>query len=233
MSFVHGKSSKVIVHDVDLSADLTQYQWGKTWQNPDITTFGHEDRVFLSGLGDGRFNTQGVWNPSLTDDEIPALDGVRTVITASPLGISSIGDRAHMTRGYVEDYQPRSAQNDAVRFSSGIQASAGNYFGVVLHPLVARTTAADYTGVDQAAQSGFGAVAFLHVTAFSGTNMTVTVEDSADNSNWGTLQAFTQMTAVGSQSIDVSGTVERYVRASLAGTFTSVTFAVSFARLRR
>lgn len=234
MTFAHGKTSKVIVHDVDLSADLTQYQWGKSWQNPNVTTFVNNGfKSFLSGLADGKFNCQGIWNNALTDEQLTALDGTRTVITASPLGISTIGQVAHMTRGYVENYQPRTPVNDAARFSSGVQSSAGNYFGHILHPLTARTSAADFDSVDGGAQSLLGGVGFLHVTAFSGTDATITIQDSADDNTFGTLQAFTQVTGTGSEGINIPGTIERYVRVALTGTFTSVTFAVSFSRHRR
>jgi hypothetical protein len=234
MSFAHGKTSKVIVHNVDLSADLTQYQWGKSWQNPNVTTFVNNGfKSFLPGLADGKFNCQGIWNNALTDEQLTTLDGTRTIITASPLGISTIGDAAHMTRGYIENYQPRSPVNDAARFSSGVQSSAGNYFGHILHPLTARTSAANFDSVNGGAQTAFGGVAFLHVTAFSGTNATVTVQDSADDETFGTLKAFAQFTGTGSEAIDITGTVEQYVRVALSGTFTSVTFAVSFSRHRR
>ena len=77
-----------------------------------------------------------------------------------------------------------------------------------------------------------GATGFLHVTQFSGTNATVTIQDSANDSTFGTLVAFTAATGLTSEKVTVAGTVERYVRINLAGTFTTITFVVSFARHR-
>ena len=70
----------------------------------------------------------------------------------------------------------------------------------------------------------------LHVTSFTGTNFTATVQDSANGTSWGTLKAFTQVTDVGSERITIAGEVLRYVRVISAGTFNPVTFSCSFRR---
>lgn len=74
--------------------------------------------------------------------------------------------------------------------------------------------------------------AYLFVTAFTGTSVTVTLEDSANGSVWASLTggAFTAATAIGAQRIaGASGaTVRRYVRATTSGTFSVATFGVVF-----
>ena len=70
----------------------------------------------------------------------------------------------------------------------------------------------------------------LHVTSFTGTDFTATVQDSADGSSWGTLKAFAQVTDVASERLTVAGAVRRYVRVISAGTFNPVTFSCSFRR---
>lgn len=81
--------------------------------------------------------------------------------------------------------------------------------------------------------SAFGAQAYLQVTQFAGTSVTVTVEQSDDNSTWTPLIAFTAVTAApAGQRAAVSNTtaVGRYLRVSTSGTFTSATIAVAMAR---
>lgn len=233
MAFAHGKGAGVFVADFDLSGDLTQYNWSKSRQLVDVTTFGNDNRVFLAGIGEGRISVQGVWNPSVSDIELIAIDGVETVITASPTAATAIGDRAHMVNGLLENFQPRAPVNDAVRFSSGVTASAGAYPGVILHHNNQESSADDFASVDGAAQSSNGATAFLHVTQFSGTDATVTIEDSSNDSTFGSLVAFTQVTGTTSEKVTASGTVERYARVALTGTFTTITFVVAFARHRQ
>lgn len=80
--------------------------------------------------------------------------------------------------------------------------------------------------------TSFGFQAWLHVTAFTGTDVTVKLQDSADNVTFAdvTSGAFAQITSTtpGAQRIAVGGTatLRRYVRATTVttGGFTSVSF---------
>jgi hypothetical protein len=77
-------------------------------------------------------------------------------------------------------------------------------------------------------QTSFGAQAYLHVTAFTGTSVDVAVQHSADNSTWANLIDFGAQSAIGAQRATVTGTVNRYLRAITGtGTFTSITFFVN------
>lgn len=232
MSFAHGKGAGVLVAQFDLTSDLTAYSFSKARQLPNVTTFGNDDAVFLAGLGEGSIALQGVWNPAAdrSDEEINGIDGTESVITASPQGLSAIGQRAHMVNGFVENYQPRSPANDAVRFSSGLKGSAGAYMGVVLHHNNQEASIGAFTAVDNSASTANGATAFLHVTQFAGTDATITIQDSASPPTYGTLVAFTQVTGLTSQKVTVAGTIEQHARINLTGTFTTITFVVSFKR---
>lgn len=88
-----------------------------------------------------------------------------------------------------------------------------------------------------ALQTGFGAQAYLQVTGFVGTDVTVKLQDSADNVTFADLAgaAFGQVTAANQGqrlALSNSATVRRYVRASTVttGGFTSVSFAVMLNR---
>jgi hypothetical protein len=98
-------------------------------------------------------------------------------------------------------------------------------------------TATNGTGVDLNAQgfgfttsAAFGAQAYLHVFAFTGTSVTIKIQDSADNATFADLTGgtFTLVTGVGPQRI-ITGrtqTVRRYLRVITSGTFSNVVFAV-------
>jgi hypothetical protein len=102
------------------------------------------------------------------------------------------------------------------------------------------TTGTSGTGVDQLVDTAatgayaFGLQAFLQVTAFTGTNCTVKLQESSDNAVGDpyadvTGGAFTAVTAAPyTQRIQTGLTlsVERYLRVVTTGTFTSITFAV-------
>ena len=85
--------------------------------------------------------------------------------------------------------------------------------------------------------TAYGAQAYLQVTAFTGTDVTVTLQDSADNSSFSNIAsgAFAQTTAANTTqriALSNSATVRRYVRAitTTVGGFTTATFGVVFMR---
>lgn len=97
------------------------------------------------------------------------------------------------------------------------------------------SSAGNGTGVDFAASTSFGWVAYLQVFSFTGTSVTVTLEDSADNVSFATFtgSAFAAASAIGAQRIasaSQTATVRRYVRAVTSGTFSQATFAVVFVK---
>jgi hypothetical protein len=80
-------------------------------------------------------------------------------------------------------------------------------------------------------QTSFGAQAYLHVTAFTGTSVDVAVQHSVDNATWANLIDFGAISATGAQRLTAAGQVNRYLRAITGtGTFTSITFAVNVNR---
>ncbi len=107
----------------------------------------------------------------------------------------------------------------------------GNQLTAGLRTDTAATNGASY---DFGAATSFGFQAYLHMNAFSGTDVTIKLQDSADNSSFTDISsgAFTAITTTTPQAqrIAVGGTatVRRYVRAVTVttGGVTSVTFSV-------
>jgi hypothetical protein len=95
------------------------------------------------------------------------------------------------------------------------------------------TTATNGAGVDLLASTAFGLQAYLQVFSFTGTSVTVKLQESSDNGGadaWADVTGggFVAATARGTQRIQTARglTVERYLRAVTTGTFTSAVFAV-------
>lgn len=113
-------------------------------------------------------------------------------------------------------------------------------YGLLLTAKTTHASANDETGIDFGAQTAAGAIGYLqHFSAASGT-VEYDLEDSSDSTNgvdgsWTNLGAFSDVAspyAPIAQRIEISGTVERWVRASTNGTFTNAVFAMAFRRLR-
>ncbi len=118
-----------------------------------------------------------------------------------------------------------SAQSNGYGIEWGRQLTAG---------LRTDTAATNGTGIDTTASASFGGQAYLHVTAFSGTDVTIKIQDSADNVSFTDVAsfAFTQVTASPASeriALGNTATIRRYVRAVTVttGGFTSCTFAVN------
>lgn len=99
------------------------------------------------------------------------------------------------------------------------------------------TTATNGTAVDAGASTAHGLTAYLHVLGFTGTSVTVKLQESSDNGGadaWADVVGggFAAATGPGVQRIQTANglTVERYLRVVTTGTFTSADFVVVVCR---
>ena len=237
MAAVHGKGTGVLFDEFDLSAFLTQGSVVKAAQAVDITTFGNDDRVYLSGQGSGSISLNGLWDgdAAATDVVLDAAIGADSVITVGIDGVTTLGNTAVMLQALNAGYQIRPTVNDAVRITANATANGGlRVNGKILQPLEAETTTFNGTSVNNLTDSDFGGVGHVHVTAFDGTSATVKIQDSANDADWADLIEFASITGVGAERLTVSGTVDQYLRFAItADVFTSMTIACAFARSRR
>ncbi len=234
MAFVHGKATVVLGDDVALTGYLTQHTASKTVQIVDVTTYGSDDRVFLAGVEEGALSINGLFDAaaSASDVELHSALGASTgkILTVGYGGLT-IGNRTAMLQARETSYNINGSVQDAVRLAATFQADGGIDRGVALHDLTAETGTGNYSSVDNTASTANGSLAHLHVSAFTGTDCTIKVQHSTDDAIWSDLITFTTVSGVTQERSTSAGTVNRYVRAAItAGTFTSVTFAVSFAR---
>lgn len=126
-------------------------------------------------------------------------------------------------------------------FTFSIDAE-GNGFGIEWGRLLTAglrtdTAATNGASIDTTASLSFGAQAYLQVTAFTGTDVTIKIQDSADNVAFADVAGltFTTVTAAPfTQRLATSNTatIRRYIRAvtTTTGGFATVTFAVQITK---
>lgn len=232
-----GYQTRILVGEWDLSGYTTGVSYDQTRDQIDVTVMQPagtvHDREFLAGLATGTISIDGLLD-YLADgsDEIldAVMDGTEQVISVSFEGGNTVGDRAVLLSGYQTGLGNDYAPDDALRFTSGRQGTAAVTGGIILHEHAAETGAGNSAGVDHASSTAYGGVAHLHVTAFSGSSAVVKVTDSVDDGTYADLVTFTTVTDVTSERKTATGTVNRWARCEITGTFTSITFTVSFAR---
>jgi hypothetical protein len=192
------------------------------------------------GLRDGAMDFTTLFDSAAGQEHaalspLPAADTIASFF-AGPLGV---GGAAASINCKQVDYNPGRAADGSLIFAVSTVANGfGLEWGVALTPGIrAYGGGAQFgPGLDTLASLSFGAQAYLHVVGFTGTDATVKIEDSADNSIWAAVAgfAFAQSTGTGSQRIAIANTatVREWVRASVttAGGYSNLQFAVNLVK---
>ena len=236
MPIVHSRRTRAHVAAIPMACHVRQVGIDHTVDMVDVTTMCVNAREYLEGMETGTFSFAGLLDNTVTQLWTPlnALrqNGLENPISVAPSGYA-IGEQVWLAEGELMSLEYASPLTDAVTFGAGFQVTGRPDLGVSLHDVVAAETAGgNSTSVDNTAGTTNGGAAILHVSAFTGTSITVKVQHSTNNSTWVDLVTFTAATAAGAQHIEVAAgtTVNRYLRSIWTGTFTSATFAVGFAR---
>lgn len=202
----------------------------------DVTPINASAHVRLQGQRDGQIDFTSYFD-NAAGAEHPALSALPTADVQGMVMVPTlaVGGAAVALLAKQVNYDPTRATSGELTVKVSLQGNAyGMEWGTALTAgLRTDTGATNGTSWDSAASASFGAQAYLQVTAFTGTDVTVKIQDSADNVTFLDVAslAFAQTTAAHTAqriSIANTATVRRYVRAVTVttGGFTSVTFAV-------
>jgi hypothetical protein len=236
-----GLGDNLYFQGVNLSGDTNSVKkisgGPKPWETTGIDKLAKE-RIGLTR--DGSIDWVSYFNPTGAHPALSALPTADQVITYCRG--TTLGNPAAAMVAKQANYDGNRAADGGFLFDlSALANGFGLEWGVQLTAgqRTDTTATSPATGVDQTAVStAFGWQAYLHVFAgFVGTSVTVTLQDSADNSTFANFGggggAFTAATGITAQRLASPGatdTVRRYVRAITTGTFTNAVFAVSFVR---
>lgn len=231
---VSGLGSHFYLQGYDLSGDtsaLDQISGGPALL--DVTGINKQAHERIGALRDGSMQFTSFFNNALLAEHAILSQLPRTDVVATFMAGGTLGNPCACLVAKQANYDPTRDNSGALTEKVQLQANGfGLEWGIALTAAL-RTDTAATTGiaVDNAAATTFGAQAYLQVNAFTGTSVDIKVEHSADSSTWATLIDFGAQSAVGAKRQAVTGTVNRYVRATTGtGTFSSVTFLVAFVR---
>jgi hypothetical protein len=197
MSKISGIGARFLVGGYDISGDINALDSMSCAQalldSTDITQSAHSR---IPGLRDGSMSFTSFFDPGDAHPVLSALPTGDVLMTflAPPL---ALGSPAACLNAKQIDYPPARAsdagltmkvegQGEGYGLEWGLQLTAG------LRTDTAATNGAD---LDNGAQTLYGAQAYLQVTAFTGTSVTVTIQHAPDNSTWTSLLAFTAVSA--------------------------------------
>ena len=194
----------------------------------------------IGGVIDGAIEFQAWFNPAADQAHdrfslLPSSDQIATYCHGTTLGnpaaslvykqVTYDGNRAQ-DGGFTFDIQALASAGYGLEW--GRQGTAG---------IRTDTAATNGSSIDDGASTAFGLSAYLHVFAFSGTSVTVKLQESSDDGAgdaWADVTGggFTAATGITSQRIATASnlTVERYLRVVTTGTFSNAQFAVNIVR---
>lgn len=208
----------------------------------DVTSIEDSAMVRIAGMRDGEITFNVFFNNASggTHDALAALP--TTNVLAMVLTSTTAGQPVICLTAKQVNYDWTRNADGSMQGTVQLLAAAGVplEYGLLLKAKGTHASATDETGIDFGAQTTAGAIGYLqHFSAASGT-VEYDLEDSANSTNgvdgvWANLGAFTDVAtpwAAIAERIEISGTVERWVRASTNGTFTTAVFAMAFRRLR-
>lgn len=152
-----------------------------------------------------------------------------------------IGRPVHCMVGKQTTYTGNEAEDGSFTFESDLESNAfsaewatGLTAGKRTDTTATNGTGVDFTTTAFPGSSTFGGQFYLQVMAFTGTSVTIAIEDSADNASWAALSgmSFATVNGITAERIQTAraATVRRYLRVATTGTFSSVTFAVAAVR---
>ncbi|HUM06356.1 MAG TPA: hypothetical protein VLT90_12905, partial [Terriglobales bacterium] len=168
----------------------------------------------------------GFFNPTIGGlhnalASLPTTDAVATYCNGVALGAPSAA-----CIGKSIDYGVTRGNDGMINVACDVQSNGfGLEWGFSATPCVrVDTTATNGASVDTLASASFGGQAYLQVTLFTGTDATVKIQDSADNSSFADVAsfAFPQITSSTPLSTRIAlantATIRRYVRVATVTT---------------
>lgn len=237
-----GLGDNLYVDQYDLSGDIGSL--GGVHGGPaalEVTAINKLAKERIGGQRDGGMEYTSFFNVA-TGQEHDALSSLPTAARiVSYLRGTTLGKPAACLNSRQTKYDPKRADDaaltidiDSVGDSYGLEwghnLTAGRYVSVGTE---------DLPGFDDGAGAAtdFGLQAYLHVFAFTGTSVAITLEDSDDDAATDpytaiTGAAFASVTGVGQQRIQTGRTenVKEWIRVATSGTYSSLDFAVIVVR---
>lgn len=237
-----GLGDNLYVAGYDLSGDVGGLSRIGGGPNPlPVTGIDKSGQERLGGVRDGGLEFQTWFNKATAQEHLrlsplPTTDQIVTYCRGTTLGNAAASCVAKQI-----NYDADRGNDGSLTF--GVQALANGYGLEWGNQLTAGkrtdTGATAGTAFDSgAATTNFGIQAYLHVMAFSGTDVTIKIQESSDNAGDAyadvTGGGFTAVSGVTSQRIATATNlaVERYLKVTTTTSagFTSVTFSVMVVR---
>ena len=236
MSKVPGVNSRIYIAGYDLSGSYNKISPDMARELRDVTGFGDSGHKYFPLMQNDAFSLSGYYEGGAgeVDEVMQGLINQSQTLWHCVNGYA-VGDRAYCLYAILEKYTINSPVLDIVLIDANFKGVGQMYDCTILAAKTAIIADGESAGLDGAAATASGAVAFLQVFACGADDaLIVTIEDD-DNAGFltpNTLITFTTAAGITDEKKEVTGAVQRYVRAVWNGSEPwAATFAVGFHRI--
>ena len=233
--------AEIVVGTYDLSGDHNSIKVETTTDALDCTVMGAVNRTYCQGIRSMKANGSGF--VQFDDSTTPkAVDfNLSTALTAGILPVSiahssADGATAYLGQMVAADYMKDINVTELGKFDFSMECANRYTRGFTVLPLQSRVASVTASTIYQlgALSSSQRLLANLHVTAFTGTSLVVTVQrnDTNNTTTPATAITFTTATGVTSEAKELAGPITDtyfYVTTTFTGTSYSafVTFGIA------
>lgn len=240
MAKQNGLGCQLFVSGYDLGDDIGNVAVASPLATHDVTPITKSAMERIGGRRDGSMDVSAFFNPAAGRAHprlslLPSTDQLMTLTLGNTAGLPA----ANLWNKQI-NYDPNRAADGMFTFASQAQ---GNGYGLEWATQLTAGKRTDATATNGASvdlgsvsPGAFGAQFYLHVFAFTGTSVTVKIQESSDDGVGDAFAdvvggGFTAATGITYERIATGLiNVERYLRVVTTGTFSNAIFAVSGVR---
>ena len=236
MAFIHGKSIFVMMNGYNITGYLNKIEAPYTADTAETSVFGLDNKTYLPGMKDATLSAEGLF-----DGDADAVDQLLNSVLAGansgnnlmwfPQG-NAAGNIGYGLNMIQTAYNVMGTKDDAVKISMAGHSNVGRERLKLITALATVSVDGSSTANDNTAATTNGGAAYLQVTAASGYtgNVAIKLEHSSDNVTWADLAVFTNVTGRTHERVVITGTINRYVRATYDFNGGQATLAVALCR---
>lgn len=235
MAAIHGRYTKIWVDEFDLSTQNNSLEVSVTIPELDATAFQATGQVTYAGIPAGMISQAGYFTgktSGLNEDVLYDRFNAATAIVAALFGTATAGCPVYVSRASgAETMSIATTPTEIMTIDGQWSKGSGLIRGVRLWEGTFSATGAQTSPgyIDLGAAGTDGGVAYLFVQTITGsaTNATITLQsdDATDFVGAATEGTFT-FSAVGVQTMTLSGAVDRYVRLNCTSKGGATSFVV-------
>lgn len=235
------KGLSVYMNGVSLGCALQSIDATAETEALDSTTLCANDRTYALGLKNGTVSASGIWDADTTNaDELhdvfsAAYDSGGENEVMATLEAIAVDAPCILFNARQTSYSIEIANGQLIIASAEFQPFSGINYGRVLFNAAVSSTTTNGTSVDNTASTTNGGLFQFHIQNPSQLAGSIKLQHSTNNSTWVDVSG-TETTWLASGPkfnagySEITGTINRYVRAVATATGGSITFQAALAR---